>query len=32
MVNPYFHGHPQHDTAFVILDDLKLGMEGIEVE
>jgi hypothetical protein len=28
---PFFHGHPRRDTAFVVLDDSKPGMEGMEV-
>jgi hypothetical protein len=28
---PSFHGHPRRDTVFVVLDDSKHGMEGMEV-
>ena len=28
---PYFHGHPRHDTVFVVLDDFQLGMNGMEI-
>ena len=28
---PSFHGYPRRDTVFVVLDDLKDGMEGMEI-
>ncbi|KAF8231251.1 hypothetical protein L208DRAFT_1037891, partial [Tricholoma matsutake] len=28
---PAFHGHPHRDTIFVVLDDTKPGMEGMEI-
>ncbi|KAI9436783.1 hypothetical protein BJY52DRAFT_1130347 [Lactarius psammicola] len=28
---PYFFGHPRHDTVFVVVDDSKPGMEGMEI-
>jgi hypothetical protein len=28
---PLFHGHPRRDTVFVVLDDSKDGMEGMEI-
>jgi hypothetical protein len=28
---PSFHGHECRDTVFVVLDDLKKGMEGMEI-
>ena len=28
---PAFHGHPRRDTVFVVLDDSKPGMEGMEI-
>jgi len=28
---PTFHGHSHHDTVFVVLDDSKPGMEGMEI-
>jgi hypothetical protein len=28
---PAFHGHPRRNTVFVVLDDSKPGMEGMEV-
>jgi hypothetical protein len=29
--NPSFYGHPRRDTVFVVLDDSKPGMEGMEI-
>jgi hypothetical protein len=29
--NPSFYGHPHRDTVFIILDDFKPGMEGMEI-
>ncbi|KAF8468517.1 hypothetical protein DFH94DRAFT_638438 [Russula ochroleuca] len=29
--SPSFHGHPRHDTAFVVLDDFQPGMKGMEI-
>ena len=29
--NPSFHGHKRRDTVFVVLDDSKNGMEGMEI-
>ncbi|KAF8802530.1 hypothetical protein BYT27DRAFT_7226421 [Phlegmacium glaucopus] len=28
---PHFYGHPRRDTVFVVLDESKLGMQGIEI-
>jgi hypothetical protein len=28
---PLFHGHEHRDTVFVVLDELKCGMEGMEI-
>ena len=28
---PSFHGHRRHDTVFVVLDESKKGMEGMEI-
>jgi hypothetical protein len=28
---PSFHGHERRDTAFVVLDESKAGMEGMEI-
>ena len=28
---PSFYGHPRRDTVFVVLDDSKPGMEGMEI-
>ena len=28
---PSFHGHPRHDTVFVVLDDSQPGMKGMEI-
>ena len=28
---PSFHGHEHHDTVFVVLDDSKSRMEGMEI-
>ena len=28
---PAFHGHPRHDTIFVVLDDSKPSMEEMEI-
>jgi hypothetical protein len=28
---PCFHGHPQRDTVFVVLDDSQPGMDGMEI-
>jgi len=28
---PSFHGHRHHDTVFVVLDESKKGMEGMEI-
>ena len=30
-MTPIFYGHPQRDTVFVVLDDSKPGMEGMEI-
>jgi hypothetical protein len=29
--SPSFYGHERQDTVFVVLDDLKKGMEGMEI-